>query len=94
MEVHYVDVFSVRRSIRASAAVLAEEQMTLDVKTGAKSKPSRSPSGAGEGDEYGRPKVRGMMQLECHDLELSWARLHTERTHLGPAQFLHSVHLA
>lgn len=43
------------RSIRAPAAVLAEEQMTLDVKTGAKPKPSTS--GAGEGEEYGRPKV-------------------------------------
>lgn len=38
-------------------AVQVEEQLTLDMKTGAKSKPARSATGTGEGEGYGRPKV-------------------------------------
>eukprot|EP00752_Nemacystus_decipiens_P015075 g13429.t1 len=46
-----------RREPGVPVAVLAEEQMTLDVQTGAKSKPSRSTQAAQEGDEHDRPKV-------------------------------------
>lgn len=56
---------NVCRYLSVPAAVLAEEQMTLDVQTGAKSKSSRSTSAAREGDEYGRPKVCDVRQLGC-----------------------------
>ena len=44
-------------SYRSPAAVLLEEQMTLDVKTGAKSRPAKALSSMEEGESYARPKV-------------------------------------
>ena len=69
------------RSIRVPAAVLAEEQMTLDVQTGAKSKPSRSTSAAGEGDEYGRPKVCDVRQLGLPPLHHGRTVMHRHLIH-------------
>lgn len=47
-------------------SVLVEEQLTLDVKTGAKSKAARSDTSAGDAEGYGRPKVSYGIREKSH----------------------------